>query len=355
MKRFLLLITFCLIVPVNYVKDALGAEFAKYAGEFLSTGVGARALGMGGAFVGIADDGTAGYWNPAGLSLIKNLQVVLMHSSRFAGEVAFDYMSASIPYKQHSSLGISLIRLGIDQIPDTRNALLDYGLDGIPDTGDFGEGNGELDAGERLDPNLINWFSNTDYAFFVSYARQRTERFSYGGNVKIIRRGIGENSAFGLGFDIGVLYSYSQRISFGVNVMDIPWTFIAWDTGRREYIAPTVKAGIAGTFSIPAIQGILKPAVDIDIRFENRKFASRLDIGRMSFDPRLGVEIEIRSKVFLRAGYDDIKRFTVGAGISLSVFHFDYSFSSFDNVEELGNTHRISLTANIPTRRFNRE
>ena len=44
---------------------------AKYAGEFLATGVGARALGMGGAFVAISNDVTAGYWNPAALAHIK--------------------------------------------------------------------------------------------------------------------------------------------------------------------------------------------------------------------------------------------------------------------------------------------
>ena len=56
------------------------ARADKYAGEFLKLGVGARALGMGGAFVGLADDASAGYWNPAGLAFMSSHQV--MASSR---------------------------------------------------------------------------------------------------------------------------------------------------------------------------------------------------------------------------------------------------------------------------------
>ena len=49
--------------------SASGGWATKYAGEFLALGVGARALGMGGAFVSLADDATAAYWNPAGIVL----------------------------------------------------------------------------------------------------------------------------------------------------------------------------------------------------------------------------------------------------------------------------------------------
>jgi len=56
------------VVPVAGGQAQTG--IAKYAGEFISTGVGGRALAMGGAFVAVANDVTAGYWNPAGLSRI---------------------------------------------------------------------------------------------------------------------------------------------------------------------------------------------------------------------------------------------------------------------------------------------
>ncbi|MEK9136891.1 MAG: UPF0164 family protein, partial [Bacteroidota bacterium] len=68
-----------------------GTGVAKYAGEFISLGVGGRALGMGGAFVALANDVTAGYWNPAGLSHIYYPQFTLMHDEQFGSLVNYDY------------------------------------------------------------------------------------------------------------------------------------------------------------------------------------------------------------------------------------------------------------------------
>src|SRR5438132_5016171 len=52
-------------------------------GEFLSFGAGARSLAMGSAFVGVADDASATYWNPAGLSQITRKEITLMKSPLF--------------------------------------------------------------------------------------------------------------------------------------------------------------------------------------------------------------------------------------------------------------------------------
>ncbi|MFO8182561.1 MAG: hypothetical protein R6U39_00170, partial [Candidatus Aegiribacteria sp.] len=68
------------------------AGAAKYAGEFLSIGAGARGLGMGSAFCAVADDVSAGYWNSAGLHLVKDQQAQFMHSERFGGLVKYDYL-----------------------------------------------------------------------------------------------------------------------------------------------------------------------------------------------------------------------------------------------------------------------
>ena len=97
----------------------------KYAGEFLAIGVGGRALGMGGAYVALVNDVTAGYWNPALLSKINYPQFSLMHDERFGDLVNYDYGSIGIPFGSNASLGLSIIRMGIDDIADTRNALID--------------------------------------------------------------------------------------------------------------------------------------------------------------------------------------------------------------------------------------
>ncbi|MFC1733097.1 UPF0164 family protein, partial [candidate division KSB1 bacterium] len=151
--------------------------FAKYAGEFLAIGVGARPQALGSAFVAIADDATAAYWNPAGLAQLDYPQVSLMHAEQFAGEVNYDFVGAVIPYKSNTSFGLSLIRLGIEGIPDTRNALIDTV-----------QKNGKIDEGERLSLDRITYFTNSDYALYVSVSQQKRERLFFGGNVKFIVR-----------------------------------------------------------------------------------------------------------------------------------------------------------------------
>ncbi len=330
-----------------------GFEFAKYAGEFLSTGVGARPLGMGGAFVALANDGTAGYWNPAGLVSLDYPQIVLMHSERFKGEVKYDYLSVSFPYRNNKSLGFSLIRLGIDDIADTRNAWEDYGLDGIPNTGDYGENNGVLDPGE-LNIDKITFFSNTDYAFFISYSKRQNETLTYGGNIKIIKRAIGNDNAFGIGFDIGILLKKWKRLSLGANLMDAVSTAVFWNTGKKELISPTLKFGLAYKIETKFFNGAILPLIDWDIRFENRKFAAQYNLGPISLDPHYGVELNFKNKVFLRGGYDDLKRVAFGAGVKLPKLNIDYSFNSFDNIYQLGDTHRISITLSIEEKKFKR-
>ena len=81
---------------------------------------GARALGMSNSYVTSVNDVTAGYWNPAGLLGIKNQhQVALMHSEYFAGIAKYDYGAFATRLDSNSVLGISLIRFGVDDIPNT--------------------------------------------------------------------------------------------------------------------------------------------------------------------------------------------------------------------------------------------
>jgi len=317
-----------------------GTKIGKYAGEFIAIGVGGRALGMGGAFVALANDVTAGYWNPAGLSLIQYPQLTLMHDERFGSLINYDYGAIAFPVGVRSSLGFSLIRLGIDGIPDTRNALIDY------------NGNGVFDNADRLDYDKISYFNSADWAFYFSYAKRSTDKFVYGANVKLIRRELGENSATGIGFDVGARLKVAERLALGMNLQDITTTLIAWDTGTKELISPTAKLG--GAYFIDLFGGQIAPALDLDVRFENRRYASTLNVGPVSADLHAGIEYDFRNLVAIRAGYNDVKQLTLGAGVHLPKLDVDYSFVKFDAQGELGNTHRISLKLTLAEDRFAR-
>lgn len=321
-------------------------EISKYSGEFLSLGVGGQALGMGGAHVAVAKDVTAGYWNPAGLARMDYPQISLMHEEHFGNLVNYNYGAVAIPYGKDMSFGISAIRLSIDGIPDTRDALIDRqtGLQ-ISDPTNVNWG---------LDYTKITEFSNTDWAFFLTFAKKQSDNFYWGANVKFIRRDIAEFGATGIGFDIGAMYMPYENLTLGANLMDITTTLLVWDTpsGRNELISPTAKIGAA--YLLNFLGGTFTPAIDFDVRFENRQFASNFNLGPVSFDARFGLEYSYKNILAIRGGYNDVKQFTVGAGVKLPKLNIDYTFATFNETEAEGlpDTHRISLILTLEQPKF---
>ena len=315
---------------------------AKYAGEFISLGVGARALAMGGAFVALANDVTSGYWNPAGLSRLDYPQFILMHDAEFGGLVNNDYGAVAIPVGPRTSLGLSVIRVGVDDIADTRNAGVDANGNLTYDPSQF----------TRVDPSRVTYFNAADWAMYFTYSHRQNETFSYGANVKLIRRDLAEYSAMGIGFDLGFWYNPFENLSFGANLQDITTTLVAWNTGRNELISPTVKVGSA--YFIDLLGGRFAPAADFDIRFENRQSASTAHVGPVSLDFHGGLEYQFRNLIALRAGYSDVKQLTLGAGVHFPKLNIDYSFARFGGADQLDNTHRISIMFTLEAEQFKR-
>ena len=337
-------IPFVLLIVVLLGQNLSAATRAKYAGEFMAIGVGGRALGLGGAYVALANDVTAGYWNPAGLSSLMYPQVSLMHDERFAGLVNYDYGSVAIPPGTQTTLAISVIRLGVDNIPNTQNAGVDANGDPLPPD--------QWQNFVSIDPNRVTYFNAADWAFYFSYARRASANFSYGANVKLIRRELGDVSATGIGVDIAARYLFNDKLAFGANFQDVTTTLVAWNYGMNEFISPTLKLGSA--YFLDAFGGRFAPAVDVDVRFEGRKSASNAHIGKMSFDFHSGLEFDYQNVFALRTGYSDIGSLNIGAGIHLPKFDIDYSFAKFNSADQLGNTHRISLTFTLQAEQFAR-
>jgi hypothetical protein len=166
------------------------AQFRKYSNEFLNIGAGARGLAMGSAQIASVNDATAGYWNPAGLTGVKdNPNINLMHAEYFAGIGKYDYGSFAIPVQENKrTLGFSLLRFAVDDIPNTLFLV---------------EPDGSINY------NNIQTFSSADYAFLFSFAQNIREteeqQFSFGVNAKIIHRKVGSfATAWGFGIDAGL-------------------------------------------------------------------------------------------------------------------------------------------------------
>lgn len=341
------------------------SSFAKYGAAFLEGGVGARALGMGGTHIALANDVTAGYWNVAGLSGLTYPQAAFMHDERFAGIVSFDYGSIAFPINNRSTFGIAFFRSGVDDIPNTWNAWDPIRDQPLPNP-----------------ENYVTRFSATDYAFFINYARALSADFTMGVTGKIIRRSIGNFSrAWGYSFDLGARYRVGQFL-LGANIQDVSTMLISWsvnqerlrpiedifgDTlpeGGSELVLPVARFGTG--YIVPlGSDGLTNMVlgVDLDFRFDGLESYS-LNGGGMSFHPRIGTEFNFKNVISLRAGLGNVQRSddlglqvtpSVGTGIKFKQIALDYGFGDFSGTtSELGMSHRISLMLTLEQPRMRR-
>jgi len=300
--------------------EAAGAA-NKYAGEFLTHGVGARPLGMGSAFVAVADDVTAGYWNPAGAVDADGRALQLMHSETFGDVVNYDTAAFLLPVGSDAAVAVTAVRLGIDDIPFT---------DFVEDT------NGRI----IYDETRINWESDSESALLVTYARRPSDDFRIGGNLKLVRKAIASNTCYGFGFDLGAKYDLWRGATVGANIQDVTGTVLVWDTKMQERIMPTVKLGVAHRFSMPSMDGELTLAADADFRFEDRQLADEYHAGRVSADTHYGLEFTYHDMVGVRGGLA-MGQLTAGAGVTLGGFSVDYAFGKH---EYFDSSHRVSAS-----------
>lgn len=318
----------------------------KYSNEFLNIGVGARALGMGKVQVSLAQDATAGYWNPAGLLSQKNkYDAVLMHSELFSGIVKNDYAAFSMPLDEQSAIGASVVRVGVDDIADTRSLINEYGY---------------------IDYSQIRYFSVADYAVLLSYARKigNVEGLKFGANAKIIYRNVGSfANAWGFGIDAGVQYD-KNNWHFGLMARDITTTYNAWSINTEEFkeangapldgipknsteiTLPLFVFGAAHSFKLPGEFTALA-AVDLEISTDGQR-NTLVSSSVASLDPRAGLEIGYKNLAFLRGGVSNVQQIqsftgqeewkvqpSLGVGVALSGLRLDVALSQLA-VEKLG-------------------
>jgi len=342
-------------VSLLALAPSVSAQFvnAKYGGDFLSIGAGARALGMGSAYVAVADEVTAAYWNPAGLNGITNYQGSYMHSERFSGVVSFDYAGFVLPANNRGVLALSVFRQGVDNIKNTLNVYND--ANGIPD------------------PSQITTFSATDMAVYITYANVFRDKMNWGVSAKVINSRLGPFAdAWGYSLDVGI-QKRTDNLSWGINLMDATTLMKFWSVdrdalanigdiygdeipvGQNERVLPTLKAGVAKRFNLPDL--VVTTAADVDVRFEGRK-AFYLNMGDISYEPNIGAEFSYKELIQIRAGLTQFSTDTlssklyvnptVGAGVTIGMVQVDYGFSR--SPFDLGNTHRLSLMFNLPRR-----
>lgn len=324
------------------------AEEGSHAAEFLSYGVGARALGMGSIFVSVADDATAAYWNPAGLAQIQKRAFAAMYSDSFGtaqggflskGLVEYNFVGYVQKIEGIGSAGISWIRLGVDDIPYT--TFVD--VNGNGRLGDFldKDGDGVKDPGEwYIDrPEMAGYFSNTDNALLISYARQIHPSLSIGGNLKLLRQSLFENSGNGFGLDIGLMVKPLDGLHIGAMLADATGTQIHWNTAAEPVFTRDrrLRFGLSYRISFPVIG---KGTFGVDLETDRKDLRADRQTERVF---RFGGEYWLFDVVALRIGAEGTK-LAAGAGIRLrfgeTALYADYAF----NAHALGNSQRVSIS-----------
>ncbi len=352
MQRYIgFLLCLFILIQSNFVT---AQNVRTYSNEFLSLGVGARALGMGNAQTAVVNDVTAGYWNPAGLNGVENIQFSAMHAEWFAGISKYDYLGVAIPIADNSrTIGISAIRFGVDDIPNTLALVNDDG---------------------SIDYNNVSAFSSADYGFLFSYA-QELGPIRLGGNAKLIHRRAGSFArAWGLGLDLGAQYALNENFTLGLSIRDFPVSYNSWaysftpeekevlqlndniiPINTVELTASRLIFGGAYNWRISDKMGLLS-AFDLDFTFDGKR-NTLIKSNFTSIAPRLGLEFNYDRFLFFRAGFNNMQQYTndtdgsnvfsiqpnLGLGIRIRELSIDYAFTGLNRVGDGLYSNIISL------------
>lgn len=335
---------------------ALGQNVRKFSNDFLSIGVGARALGLSHAVVASNADLTSSYWNPAGLARLNGRkEAAAQHASYFASIANYDYLGYSQGIDSNTQVAVSLIRFGVDDILNTTQL---------------------IDQQGNVDYNRISTFNAADYALILSLAKANIQPdLNLGLSAKIIYRHIGPfASAIGFGFDIGAQYKRGPWM-LGATAYDITSTFNAWQVNTNdldsifqatgnvspeeglEITLPSLSLGIARAF-------ILNPSLSLLTEFNLKNFfdgprQSIVRAGAVSFYPQLGTELNFKNWAFLRLGANAFQKSAFdgevsfqpnfGVGIAYKRFTLDYAFTNIGNQSTALYSNIFSLKFELPT------
>lgn len=327
MKKILSLILFVVSFGNLFAQNPnLGTSGA----QFLQIPVGARAEAMGGAIVGLADDASAIFWNPAGIVKVNNVQAHFSYMNWFD---LFDFNAASLVYNagEMGTFGASMVLFTTDKMEITT---------------------------EEQPNGTGRYFDAGDIALGISYAKYLTDKFSVGLTVKYVNQRIWNETAAGIAFDIGTQYRLDFQnltiamcmTNFGADLKydgpDLDFIYRKDDNYPQSRLTPSRLS--TDDYPLPLN---FQVGIGFDVfEYDFIKMRGAIDVTHPNDNnerAHFGTEFSFFDRFFVRMGYKynyDDQDFTFGAGANVplggSAVYFDYAFSLYDI---LPSVHRISV------------
>ncbi|MBN2093434.1 PorV/PorQ family protein [candidate division KSB1 bacterium] len=342
MKRALILVSL-MACMIGFLTDLHAQGNSDKSGttaaQFLKIGVGARAMGLGGAFVAHADDIFSLYWNPAGINKVKSLTLGGSYTQWFA-DIHHQFFGLVLPVNSSSCVGFQAAALTMDPVEITT-------IDSPHGTDEF------YDAG--------------DLSIGVSYATSVTNFFALGITAKYIQQQIYNESASTFAFDIGSVLDipfYGLKMGMAFSNFGGKLKLDGRDLTKEYDLNPnnTLNDGVetrlkTEPWDLPVNFSV---GLAIDIFGMNGKSVSPSHIHRLTLDitgnhpadaseyVNVGLEYTFNRLLILRGGYKssrDVEKMFYGAGLFIPLgrtdFTFDYALASF---EELDYIHIFSAS-----------
>jgi hypothetical protein len=332
-------ILFALIIMIsNYdIHSQNVSKVGTTAADFLEIGVGANALSLGGAFVSIANDASALYWNPGGIANLTQYEAIIVHTDWIA-ETNFDYAGLVIPMGEFGTVGFSITSLSMD---DMKVRTIE-----LPDgTGEF--------------------FTASDLSIGISFARKLTDRFSIGFNAKYIEQNIWHMKASAFAIDAGTIFrtdllggmTIGASISnFGtsmkLNGRDTRY-FIRVDDnkiGSNERIPTNIELD---EWDLPLIFQIGVSTYVLESENYSLLLAADAVVPNNDYQSmNFGSELSLLGYIKIRGGYNSLfleeaeggLSFGIGVNskmlLSVAEVNFDYAYRDFGRLQ---NIHTFSL------------
>jgi hypothetical protein len=283
--------------------------------SFLKIGVGARPVSLGGAFVAVANDASALYWNPAGISQLQDQQLTLSYVNYL-----LDIHSGFVGYVRPRGNGVWM------------GAALNY----------FSYGDFQRTTVEDPTGSGLGTFGAQDLSLGISAAYTMSEQLSVGATAKIIYSKLDDYSSDAYALDLGGLYLLSNgQTRAGFSVQNLGFQRQGYASDHKDGLAPILRLG--GCHQLTGLPLLL--AVDAYKPLDHH------------FNINLGGELHPAESLYLRLGWsslgldqqvgtdkDNLAGFSGGVGVKWQQYHLDYAYSS---LAELGEVHRATLTLDL--------